>query len=157
MYFIILDNRNIRSSLQGNQEHLETLPLKRRRTQNIEKKSDVEHIFLSQGSSSTNSQSSQEQSQLNPLSLNSNSSESQPQNDTRTLSERFFDHIREQMSSGELSRTQKIQLLTLVPPDWSLKTIQDNLPDATWRMVKAAKEILNEKGILGTPNLRKGF
>lgn len=67
----------------------------------------------------------------------------------------LFHHIKSLLASKDVPRNKKIQILTLLPPQWTYQTIEDNF-ELNWRIVNISKIVLEERGILGTPDLRKG-
>lgn len=73
-----------------------------------------------------------------------------------TLSSLLINHLKNVLASENLPKNKKIQLLTVLPPNWSYRTITDTFP-VTWRLVAAARSILQEEGILGNPNLKAGI
>lgn len=52
-------------------------------------------------------------------------------------------------------KSEKIQILTILPESWSTRKVQEEF-GATNFMVRKAKKLVKEKGILSTPNLRPG-
>ena len=53
------------------------------------------------------------------------------------------------------SRSEKIQVLTVLPMGWSIRRVQDEF-EASDYMVRRAKELVRQKGILSTPDLCHG-
>ena len=54
----------------------------------------------------------------------------------------------------EVDRQKKIQILTLAPPSWSFSKVRDFF-QATDYMVRVAKRIVSERGILELPVAKK--
>lgn len=75
-------------------------------------------------------------------------------NDARDL-HCMIDQLKEKFHHKDTSRAQKIQILTLLPSHWSSKRVSEVM-NATLYMVKAAKKLAEEQGILSTPNSRLG-
>lgn len=61
-----------------------------------------------------------------------------------------------QLESDNNTRTKKIQMLTMLPPSWTYASIQDSFPKISNDMIKSSKDLYKEKGILSSPNIRKG-
>jgi len=53
------------------------------------------------------------------------------------------------------SRSEKVQVLTVLPKSWSIRKIEKEF-SATNYMVRNAKQLVEEKGILSTPNQKAG-
>ena len=53
------------------------------------------------------------------------------------------------------SRSEKVQTLTVLPKSWSIQGVQEEF-GATYYMVRKAKELVKQKGILSTPNPKPG-
>lgn len=53
------------------------------------------------------------------------------------------------------TRSEKIQILTVLPKSWSVKRIQEEF-DATNFMAQQAKELVKNKGVLAIPDLKRG-
>lgn len=73
-----------------------------------------------------------------------------------TLQSSLFNHLKEQLARGDLSRIQKIQMLTLLPPEWSYRTIQENFENVSLRMIATSKSLYKDNGVLSTPDLKQG-
>ena len=54
------------------------------------------------------------------------------------------------------TRSEKLQLLTLVPESWTSEKIMGTFPETTQYMVRQSRKLREEKGILGAPDKRKG-
>ena len=67
----------------------------------------------------------------------------------------FFDHLKKIYYSESCSRSQKIQILTLMPKSWSTADIMKNF-DATWRMIEIAKRSVAAGEILAMPTPKRG-
>ena len=67
--------------------------------------------------------------------------------------DRLIENIKTKMTLS--SRTQKIQLLTLVPTSWRYCDIVKEFP-VTDFMVRQSRKLLSEEGILASPKPRKG-
>ena len=52
-------------------------------------------------------------------------------------------------------RSEKVQILTVLPKSWSIQKVQEEF-EATNYMVRKAKELVRQKGILSTPNPKPG-
>lgn len=65
-------------------------------------------------------------------------------NDVNALTFSLLDHMKNQLTSDKLKRSEKIQILTILPPDWSYKTIENTF-GVNSRFVKTAKSVLEEK------------
>ena len=69
-----------------------------------------------------------------------------------------LEDTREISDKGEmisLSRSEKIQILTVLPKSWSVRKIETEF-GASNRMARKAKEIVREKGILSSPDPKPG-
>ena len=53
------------------------------------------------------------------------------------------------------SRSEKVQLLTVLPKSWSVRKIQSEFGASNY-MARKAKQLVREKGILATPNPKSG-
>jgi len=53
------------------------------------------------------------------------------------------------------SRSEKVQILTVLPKSWSIRKVQTEFGAANY-MVRKAKQLVEEKGILATPNPKPG-
>lgn len=53
------------------------------------------------------------------------------------------------------SHSEKVQILTLLPKSWSIRKIEKEF-EAPNFMVRKAKQLVKEKGILSSPNLKPG-
>ena len=56
---------------------------------------------------------------------------------------------------SSIKRSEKVQILTVLPKNWSIKRIVEEF-GATNYMARQAKKIAQEKGILSSPNLKPG-
>ena len=54
-----------------------------------------------------------------------------------------------------IERSEKIQILTVLPRSWSTQKVQEEFGASNY-MVRKAKELVKQKGILSTPNPRHG-
>ena len=63
--------------------------------------------------------------------------------------------IKEKLNDRELKKSRKIQILTMVPESWSIKKVVSffNVSD---HMIRAARKLTKEKGILELPAAKKG-
>jgi len=61
--------------------------------------------------------------------------------------------LKEKFTSA--SRSEKVQILTVLPKSWSIRKVQTEF-DAANYMVRKAKQLVEEKGILATPNPKPG-
>ena len=61
--------------------------------------------------------------------------------------------MKEKYSTAD--RSEKIQVLTVLPKSWFIRKIEAEF-GASNRMVRKAKELVREKGILSTPNPKPG-
>ena len=75
--------------------------------------------------------------------------------DTREMSDEaeIVAQLKEKYST--VSRSEKIQILTVLPKSWSVRKIETEF-GASNRMARKAKELVKEKGILSTPNPKPG-
>lgn len=64
--------------------------------------------------------------------------------------------FKQKFHEEETTKTQKIQLLTLLPMDWSLKKVSD-IMGASDYMIRQAKELVRTEGILSTPASKLGL
>lgn len=53
------------------------------------------------------------------------------------------------------TRSEKMQILTVLPKSWSVKRIQEEF-NTTNFMARQAKELVKEKGVLAMPDLKRG-
>lgn len=77
------------------------------------------------------------------------------ENDT-TVQSLLYNHLKEQLAREDLSRIKKIQILTLLPPQLSYRTIQENFENVSLRMIKKSKSLYEDQGVLSTPDLKQG-
>lgn len=68
----------------------------------------------------------------------------------------LFEHLQKLLCCNDISNIVKTQILTLMPPDWSRYKIIGYFPALNWRMIEKANRLLNNKGILGIPDAKKG-
>ena len=68
----------------------------------------------------------------------------------------LFYFIKEQLDSDDVPQKTKLQLLTLMPPTWSVASIMNTFPKVTETMTRQSKILFKEKGILSTPDIKKG-
>ena len=61
--------------------------------------------------------------------------------------------LKEKFAASE-KRSQKVQILTLLPKSWSIQKIQAEFSTTTY-MARQAKKLVKEQGILALPNTRK--
>lgn len=104
-------------------------------------------------SKSTVSSASYQPSEINPL--EKIDSDIDIPDNANNLHLSVSNNIESILASEELPRDKKIQILTLLPEQWTFKTIADNF-DQSWRIIKIAKTVLAEKGVLETPDLKRG-
>lgn len=64
--------------------------------------------------------------------------------------------FKQEFHEKDTIRAQKVQLLTLLPMNWSIKRVSDTM-DASDYMVRQAKELVRTKGILSTPASKLGL
>lgn len=67
----------------------------------------------------------------------------------------MIEKLKIKFNDDNTTRSEKIQILTILPESWSLSRICD-LMGCTKYMASLAKSILKEKGILSTPNAKLG-
>ncbi len=65
----------------------------------------------------------------------------------------IISQLKEKYSTA--SRSEKLQILTLVPKSWSLRKIESEFRASNF-MARKSKQLVIEKGILSTPNPRPG-
>ncbi len=53
------------------------------------------------------------------------------------------------------SRSEQLQILTVLPQSWTLKKIQDVFRTSDY-MARKSKQLVRDKGILSTPNPKPG-
>ena len=56
---------------------------------------------------------------------------------------------------GTTERSEKVQVLTVLPKSWSIRKVQDEFRASNY-MVRTAKQLVKQKGILSSPNLKQG-
>lgn len=54
------------------------------------------------------------------------------------------------------NRSERVQMLTVLPKSWGTKRIEREFVGATNFMVRKAKQLVKEKGIMSTPNPKPG-
>lgn len=64
--------------------------------------------------------------------------------------------LKNKFHHGQLSNGEKIQILTLLPPEWTVEKIQHIMETSSY-LVKKAKELYNKEGILSIPAKNKGM
>ena len=52
-------------------------------------------------------------------------------------------------------RSEKVQILTVLPKSWTIRKVQDEFGASNY-MVRKAKELVKQKGVLSTPNPKSG-
>ena len=52
-------------------------------------------------------------------------------------------------------RSEKVEVLTVLPKSWPVRRVQDEFGASNY-MVRTAKQLVKQKGILSTPNLKQG-
>ena len=67
----------------------------------------------------------------------------------------FLENLKKIFNSDSCTRTQKLQVITLVPDSWSDAKIMTHF-DTNRRLIRMAKELKQENGILATPASKKG-
>lgn len=68
----------------------------------------------------------------------------------------IIDRLKTKFHSEDSNRAQKIQILTILPSQWSTNKIA-RIMDAKKSMVKKAKLISKTKGILSLPDAKQGI
>ena len=53
------------------------------------------------------------------------------------------------------NRSEKVQILTILPKNWSVRRVCEEFGASDY-MVRRAKELVNQKGIMSTPDIKKG-
>lgn len=56
---------------------------------------------------------------------------------------------------GTASKSEKIQILTILPQSWSIRKVQAEFGTSIW-MARKAKQLVKEKGVMSTPNPKPG-
>lgn len=74
--------------------------------------------------------------------------------DTRDLRD-ILDRLKIKFHDKETSRSERIQILTVLPSHWSTNTMAETM-DATKYVAKKAKELGKTKGILAMPDKKLG-
>lgn len=64
--------------------------------------------------------------------------------------------LKEKFHRNETNKANKLQILTLLPPDWSAKMISRTM-GTTIYMAKSSKKLVQGKGILSLPNAKHGI
>ena len=89
-------------------------------------------------------------------------SESESDNDARAEIEKkaksfdlIMEKVKQKIQDADLTRAQRIQLLTISPPDWSRKKIAEFF-SVSERSIRNACALESESGILSMPAPRKG-
>ena len=67
--------------------------------------------------------------------------------------EEIISQLKEKYSTA--SRSEKLQILTIVPKSWSLRKIESEFGASNF-MAREAKQLVREKGIFSTPNPKPG-
>lgn len=67
----------------------------------------------------------------------------------------LFNHIRQLFKDPATTRMQKIKILTLMPLHWSSFKLQ-SIFGVSKRLVSSSRELIQDKGILGSPNPKRG-
>jgi len=67
----------------------------------------------------------------------------------------ILENIKSKFDSGSTTRAQKLQILTLLPSDWSINKICDVI-GATKHMALLSKSLKERKGILSVPEGKNG-
>lgn len=105
---------------------------------------------------SQNSGSSINESNYQPSVGKTDSDLSMPEN-VKLLSDSLFEHIKKLLCCNDTTRSTKIQILTLLPPDWSRFRILESFKGVTWRMAETAIDIRETRGLLGLPDEKRGI
>lgn len=78
--------------------------------------------------------------------------------DDQILAQEFLDtieHLKKKFHDKEITQKEKIQILTLLPPDWSVYKVC-NIMEATKDIVKVSKSLRERRGILSLPDSKPG-
>ena len=73
-------------------------------------------------------------------------------------SSKYFDEVMQQLKDKFRScekRSEQLQVLTVLPKSWSIRQIESEFGTSNY-MARAAKKLVEEKGILSTPNPKPG-
>lgn len=73
------------------------------------------------------------------------------------LAQEFLDTIEalKKFHDKEITKKEKIQILTLLPPDWSVYKVCD-IMETTKDIVKVSKSLRERRGILSLPDSKPG-
>lgn len=63
--------------------------------------------------------------------------------------------LKEKFNRDETDRAHKLQILTLLPANWSVKKISQTM-NTTLYMAKKSKKLFESKGILSLPDKKHG-
>ena len=85
--------------------------------------------------------------------LNVSSSESE-ENPIETSESEIIAQLKDKFNSSN-RKSEKVQILTILPQSWSIRKIEEEF-GATNYMVRKAKQLVNTRGILSTPNPKPG-
>jgi len=67
----------------------------------------------------------------------------------------ILENLKEKFNDENTTRDQKMQILTLLPADWSISKICDTI-GATKHMAVESKYLKEKKGVLSVPEKKKG-
>lgn len=117
--------------------------------ENVPRKKVRTNILIPEHSAENLISSSQSTDVYMPSRPRSSDTEVSVQSSSNTLQSSLFLHIKNLLESEDVSRERKIQILTLLPPNWSYDSIMDHFQGVNWRMIKTSKYLLTNKEILG--------
>lgn len=69
---------------------------------------------------------------------------------------RLIEELRNKFHSSTINRREKLQILTLLPDDWSVEKIAKRM-NTTKYIAKASKTLNRQMGILSFPGVKRGY
>jgi hypothetical protein len=62
----------------------------------------------------------------------------------------------EKFQDSTTSKSLKVTILTILPKSWSIQKVQEVFPSASNYMIRRAKHLIMDQGIMSSPNLKPG-
>jgi hypothetical protein len=82
---------------------------------------------------------------------NVNSSAVSPSPDDEILKQ-----LKEKFQDSTTSKSLKVTILTILPKSWSIRRVQEVFPSASNYMIRRAKQLVMDHGIISSPNPKSG-
>jgi hypothetical protein len=64
--------------------------------------------------------------------------------------------VKGKFQDSTTSRSLKVTILTILPKSWSIRKVQEVFPSASNNMIRRAKQLVMNHGIMSSPSLKPG-